>query len=610
MGKIHILDNKLVNKIAAGEVIERPASVVKELIENSLDAGAKKILIETKEGGKSYIRVTDDGEGMSEEDAVLSIKEHATSKIRETDDLFNISTFGFRGEALSSIASVSIMVIKTKTSDSEIGIEIFSEFSEVKKTKQIVCNRGTTIIVEDLFSNIPARKKHQKSIQVELSYIVDIVSRYALSNPQVYFQLINNGKSLINSPITEDISGRIASVYGWKMMKSLLPVSYSSEGIIISGFTSKPEFTRGNKAWQSIFVNKRYVKNRLINDAVYDSYHTFLNVGKHPVFILLIQIDPQKIDVNVHPTKREIRLSDEAKVHQAVIDAVKSTLLSVELIPDGKAPEKKLNNTHIDNISFDQEKQSTFSTYEGISKSVIKEDPTWENRDAGYSYESDNHNIQDVDVGFSSKESLYSPAKTIVSSETKQKLRIVGQILGCYIIIEKENSFFLVDQHAAHERVMYEKFMEEYNGKGVAVQELIGTTIIDLSPEEVIVVDDNLHLLSKLGFKLERFGRNSFIIRTVPVIFGRHQNLNILHKIIPELKEGFTMTLDSVKEERIIRKSCIAAVKANDRLEHSEMTKLIGELFAAKSPYTCPHGRPTMIIFSQADIEKMFKRRL
>jgi DNA mismatch repair protein MutL len=592
MGKIHILDEKLVNKIAAGEVIERPASVVKELIENSLDSGARKILVELKEGGKSYIRVSDDGEGMSEDDLVLSIKEHATSKILKTDDLFNISTFGFRGEALSSIASVSALTIKTKTSDSEIGTELFSEFSDIKKTKKVVCNRGTVVTVEDLFSNVPARKKHLKSIQTELSFVADIVSRYALSNPEVYFQLVNNDNSLINSPATEDMLARISSIYGWKMTKSLLPLNYSSEGIEVSGFVSKPEFTRGNKLWQSIFVNKRYVKNKLISDAVYESYHTFLNVGRHPVFILLVNLNPGKIDVNVHPTKREIRLCDETHVYNAVLEAVKSALASVELIPSGKAPQKKLS--HIEKIELEKENQSTFDSYPSTIFGEHLE-----------SFDSSN-----IDQSMKEGADASEYPKPVALNEAKQKLRIIGQLLGCYIIIEKEGSFLLVDQHAAHERVMYERFMEEYHGKGVAVQDILGTTILDLSPEEGIIVYDNIDFLSRLGFKMERFGKNSFIIRTVPVVFGRFSHQNVIHEIIEEIKNDRKPGLDAVKEERIIRKSCRAAVKANEKLEHNEMSKLISELFSTKSPYTCPHGRPTMISFTLLDIEKMFKRRL
>jgi DNA mismatch repair protein MutL len=567
MAKIHILDSSLINKIAAGEVIERPASVVKELIENSIDANANTIVIELKQGGKSLIKVIDNGSGMSEDDAKLCFKRHATSKINKIEDLFNITTLGFRGEALASIAAVSNLKITTKTKDSSEGYFAEIHCGKLIKDKKIGCAQGTIVEVDDLFLNTPAREKYLKDVTYELNHTIDIVTRYALINNNISFKLLHNNKIILNSPMSNSLLDNIITIYGKETAKQLLELKYYKNNIKINGFISKPSLTRSDKIQQSIFVNNRYIKNNIITNAVYDAYKTLLFVNRHPIFVLMIHIDPKKIDVNVHPAKKIIRLSQEDMIYKNVFEAIMRTLQNYNLIPDVKIEVSSAKPTK--KYPFTQDKQSLLMVRESIAKEKSK--------------------------------------SLILETKKIGPYLIVGQINKTYILVENKKGLLIIDQHAAQERILYEEFVERYKNNTVKKQNLIRAQVIELSPGESNLLRNNINLFSKLGFDIEEYGNNSFLVRAVPYIFDKFSK-NLLIDIINELNSIKLKTVEELKEERIIRFACRKAIKAGLELTKPLMEDLINKLERTKQPYTCPHGRPTMINISLAELERKFKR--
>jgi len=571
MPKIKLLDDSLINKIAAGEVIESPASVVKELMENSIDAKAKKIFIEIREGGKSFIRVTDDGCGMDKKDTILSIERHATSKIKEDEDLFNIKTLGFRGEALASIAGICAMQLKTNTGDPE-GIELDIFGGKIISQKPRVMPRGTTIIVEELFKNVPVRKKHMKTIETETRKIVELLTSQAIINREIFFELVHNNKKVLSFPPAEKLIDRIAEIFGTTTAKNMLHIDFCEGDMKIKGLISKPGFQKNNKSMQYIYVNKRHIKSAIISEAIIDGYHTFLNIGKQPIYFLNLSINPHNIDVNVHPRKTRIRIEREQNVQGFIKTAIRDVLINIKDEP------VRIHTTESD---------SDFSAF-GITKTKQK---TLPNASAGT-------NVQTKDI------------KTKIESQTNKKhFRVLGQVLKTYIIIETSEGMYIIDQHAAMERVNYEKYLEEYKTKGVSTQKLLEPIIIEVSPTESLLVKHNLESLKNFGFELEEFGKNTFTLRTIPVIFERVQGRDVFLSVLDELKVGASKKLELVKEERIIRKACRISIKAGDILEEAELNNVITDLFNAKQPHTCPHGRPTMIKFTLDDFEKMFRRK-
>ncbi len=572
MPEIMLLDDSLINKIAAGEVIERPASVVKELIENSIDAGAKKIFIEIKEGGISYIRVTDDGEGMERKDARLSLLRHSTSKIRSARELFNISTLGFRGEALASIASVSELELRSCTGASE-GISIVSRSGKIISEKSVVMPRGTTVLVRDLFENVPARKKHLKTIETETRKIVDVVMHNALINHTKYIELVQDKKVLINSPPAQDIRNNIANLLGADLAKELISIGFTENGIGIYGEISRPGYQRSSRGLQAIYINGRYVRNRAVSDAVYSAYHTLLNVNKHPAFFLDIRLDPAKIDVNVHPQKLQVRLEKEEAVSRAVASAVGDALQGDKEAFRPKDIKLKGMALSSGNGSANKDSQSLL-----IERQAVQPKPA-----SGFEKEKMNPKVREY--------------------------RVLGQVLNTYIILSDREGMLIVDQHAAQERVLYERFMGQFRGMAVERQRLIEPMIIEVTPGEKLLVHENLAQIAGFGFDVQEFGRNSFLLRTVPMVFDRLQGRDVFLSILDELKSGRSRRLDEAREERIIRKACRASVKANAPLEKAELTGVIQDLFSAENPQTCPHGRPTMLRLTQDDLEKMFRRK-
>ena len=565
MGSIHILQEELINKIAAGEVVERPASVVKELIENAIDAGASEIIISVREGGISSIKVEDNGSGMDSEDAVLSLQRHATSKIQQTADLFSIKTLGFRGEALASIAAVSEMTLQTKRQDALLGTLLSMEGGVLKEQKETACNHGTTIEIRNLFYNVPARKKHLKIMTTEFRSLLDVVTRYALLYHGITFCLSHNEKRMLHAPATNEMLYRIVSVYGSELADRLIPVDYFYNDLHIKGFISKPTATRNDKSMQTIFVNKRWVKNYLITQAVYKGYHTLLHLDKHPVFILHVLIAPEKVDVNVHPQKTEVRIEHENDLFVGIVQAVKFALETGQLVPN-----------IVEEKPFDQ------------NVSLKQFQAVWE------------------------KQTMLAPdalSEKIDNQVTEKisSLKLVGKVHNLFYLAENELGLVIIDQHAAHERVLYEKFKRQLEQNAVKKQELLQPEMLELSPVESSLVEENIAVFNHLGFVLELFGENTFLLRSIPSVLGRQLKKEVFFDVLGGLQELQTR-VEAEREDKIMRTACRAAVKANDTVEISEMYEIMLALQRCENPFTCPHGRPTMIQFTIPELERKFKR--
>lgn len=566
--KIHLLENSLINKIAAGEVIENPASVVKELIENSLDAGSTEINIELKEGGKSYIKITDNGQGMTEQDAKLCFERHATSKISRPEDLFNISSLGFRGEALASIAAISNLKITTKTEDSLEGFLIEIESGKILKQAKIGCKTGTKIEVSNLFFNTPVRKKYLKDINTELNKILDLITRFSFRHQNISFNLTHNEKPLFNSPKTDNLLEKIITAYGKETSKQMLKIDYKNR-IEVNGFISKPGLTRSDKKQQTIFINDRNITNDVITKATYEAYRTLLFHNRHPLLILKIKLDPEDIDVNVHPTKKTVKLKKEQEIYNEVVSAISQTLNKNNLIPEANIQESNAKPTQ--KYSFSQDKQTLLT---------VKETP-----------KNEYNEIQ----------------KDEPISNSIGPIKILGQINKTFILAENNKGMLIIDQHAAQERILYEEFMQKYENKGIKKQKLLKPLILELSAAETDLVNKNLETFASLGFELEDYGSNSILIRSVPYIFERF-NKNLFLDILSEINDIKKQAVEKTKEERIIRFACRKAIKAGLELTNLQIQELIEDLEKTETPYTCPHGRPTMLNITLAELERKFKR--
>ncbi|MBI4983213.1 DNA mismatch repair endonuclease MutL [Candidatus Woesearchaeota archaeon] len=592
MPKINLLPEELINKIAAGEVIERPASVVKELIENSLDAGATRIVVEIKDYGKRLIKVSDNGEGMDQEDALKSVLRHATSKIKEVNDLFAIQTLGFRGEALASIAAVSRLTLITKQKGLVEGFSIIVEGGQMVNSGIVAAEKGTTVEVEDLFFNTPARKKFLKTDLVELRHIVEVVTHYALINSHISFRLIHDLKEWLNSPSVEDWRGNLAAIYGADLTKELLEISYHTpdDSIEVSGFVSKPYDARNDKTQQSLFVNRRWIRNEDLTKTVYDAYHSLLFVGKHPVFVINVNVDPTKIDVNVHPTKLDVKIEQKKEVQRALFTAIREAMRKNDLLPV---------------MDFSYEQQLTFGT---VGK---KEE---HKRDIKYHLDSSEQvplQVKESEVLSSSLPESYvsmGSKSGMPESEKVPPLKLLGQLHQTFFVAETPGGVLFIDQHVVQERVLYEEFMEQLMNKNVAVQNLLSSEILELTPAQKLLLLENKNALHQLGFMLEEFGENSFVLKTIPTVFGRLQPKEMLFEVISMLQEGKNK-LEQVQEEIITRMACRASVKAGDVLTNGEMQILLNSLSNTLFPYTCPHGRAVLIKMTVDELEKKFRRK-
>jgi len=591
MSKIVLLPEDLINKIAAGEVIERPASVIKELVENSLDAGATKITVELEESGKRRIKIIDNGEGMSPEDAEKSILRHATSKIRSVEDLFSIKTLGFRGEALASIAAVSKLNIITKQKNILEGFSLQIEGSHILSRNIVGTEQGTTLDVQDIFFNTPARKKFLKTDAVELKHCVDVITHYALANPAVTFRLTHDNNILLHSPALNDSRSTIASIYGVQTAKELLEVKYQDETIRVNGFISKPYHVRNDKNQQVLFVNGRWIKNADVTNAVYEGYHSTLFVNKHPVFVLHLELNPETIDVNVHPQKQEIKIEQKEQVAAAVAVAVREALQSNKLMPT---------------VDVNTEQQITFGT--PISRKEVKAsvkypfEPSAQTvfavEEAAAMYDSAEANVPVIIEQFKSTELVH---------EKLPSMKLFGQVHKTYFLAETEGGLFYIDQHAAHERVMYESLLNQFLHGKVEVQQLLQGEVLDVSVAEKILLEEKKEELKKLGFDLEYFGGNAFAVKTIPLVFGKVKISELLHDILSMLENKKSIL--EKKEEILTRMACRAAVMAGDMVTIPQMEKILRELSKTELPYTCPHGRPTLMKVTIDELEKKFRRK-
>ncbi len=614
MGKIKLLDELTIQKIAAGEIIERPASVVKELVENSLDANALNITVEIADGGKSYIRVTDDGDGLLDEDLDIAFKRHSTSKIFNIDDLFNIVTFGFRGEALASISTVSKVEVLTKTKDSISGIQAFVEEGNILVKKPIGCPKGTTIIVRNLFYNVPVRKKFLKSDKIEGSHIDDILYKLALGNSDKSFKYVKDNKVIFKTS-KNDLGSNVYTLLGKDFYDNLIKIEYATNNNFnIHGYISNNTFYRGNRKHQYLYVNKRYVNNKDVSNFIEEKYKSLIPINRFPIFIIFIDIKPSLVDVNVHPTKQEVKFINQQEILDALDCAISKVLtqnLYIQKVTFNKEKDEDKKNSlpllfETSLSDKKQQKSNIYNHWNDDRNEVIKENISF-NELEFYSNEHDEVECKTKEITFDNE------VDSIIENKKKdiflENIKVLGVLFSTYILMEdsEANKLLIMDQHAAHERVMYEKYKNEYESESIAIQTLLTPEVLELTSAEVEFVKDNLDILKKLGFIVEEFGQKSIIIRGVPILFGKPQIKNFFLELIDSLKSNINSSYE-VKMDKIMKIACTKAIKSGDKITNIEIESLIEQLRNAKNPYTCPHGRPTIIEISKKDIEKEFKR--
>ncbi|WP_446899622.1 DNA mismatch repair endonuclease MutL [Clostridium sp. LBM24168] len=604
MKRINLLDIKTTNKIAAGEVIERPASVVKELVENSIDSESKNITVEIFEGGQKFIRVVDDGTGIHPDDIKKAFLPHSTSKIKIIDDIFKINTMGFRGEALSSIASVSKIKLKSRINDMDYGKEIYINAGKIDNFQDTACNKGTTVEVSDLFFNVPARQKFLKSKSRETAYISDIISRLALANPSISFKFFNNGKKSTTTFGTGKLTDAIRSIYGKNIYENIVPIEKHGDIASVYGYIGNSTISRGSRNNQSIFVNRRYIKDKSITTAVERAFKSFLTINKFPFFIIFLDIFPEYIDVNVHPSKSEIKFSDSGAIFKFIFDAVHDTLRSslkdsftVEIEDD--EPEDNINNHNKDVVQIPIDLKSyEYGTYNtsNYEDQNIKET-------SYHSFET-----SDAPITKPEKEDIEKDESKFNYEPKFPRLRIIGQFNNTYIIGEAHNILYLIDQHAAHEKILFEKYKKDMIQDSVVSQLLISPVIIELTVYDYSFYIDNKEIFKRAGFDIELFGENTVSIREVPVILGKPDIKNLFTDMLDNLKNMGSGETWEVKYHLIATMACKSAIKAHDNMSQIEMEDLIENLRFIDDPFNCPHGRPTIIKITTTDLEKKFKR--
>lgn len=643
MGKIKELETSLANKIAAGEVVERPSSVVKELLENAIDAQATEINIEVEQSGVSSIRVVDNGTGIAQEDLGLVFHRHATSKIVADDDLFHIRTLGFRGEALASISSVAKVTLKTCT-DNENGHEIYAEDGKIIHQKPAKAKKGTDIQVESLFYNTPARLKYIKSLYTELGKITDIVNRMAMSHPEIRISLVSDGKKLLSTNGSGRTNEVMAEIYGMKVAKDLVHISGDTSDYHLEGFVAKPEHSRSNKHYISIFINGRYIKNFVLNKAILEGYHTLLTIGRFPICYINIQMDPILVDVNVHPTKLEVRLSKEDQLYDLIVTKIREAFKDKILIPQNDLNHMPKKNKVLE--TFEQQKidfEKKQSQIEETSAPYIHDqkdknhdveshrnnlDSTSSTNNESTEVSNELHNHIDDSYLQSQKEVLFdmeqntsneyeilnqqsNDIKGTVSQTPHRRvpyMEIVGQVHGTYIIAQNENGMFMIDQHAAQERIKYEYFREKIGEVTNEVQNLLIPLTFHFSKDEQMIIDQYKDELDKVGVHLEHFGGHDYIVNSYPVWFPKEEAEEIIKDMIELVLKHKSVDVKKIREDAAIMMSCKKSIKANHYLKNNEMADLIDQLREAEDPFTCPHGRPIIINFSNYELEKLFKR--
>ena len=669
MGSIVLLDDLTINQIAAGEVIERPANVVKELVENSIDAGATSINVEIENGGISLIRITDNGKGIAADDVEIAFERHATSKIRSAKDLIKVSTMGFRGEALASIAAIAKVELVTKTKDAEMGTRIIVEGGDIVLKEECGAPNGTTITVRELFFNTPVRYKFLKKDFTEGGYIETALERISLINPGISFRLISNKKQILQTSGNGDMKTVVFNIFGKDVSQNIVDLNFEYEGIEVTGVAGKPEIARSNRSNQLFYVNGRFIKDKTLSAATEEAYRTLVPQGKFCFCIVNVNMNPEMVDVNVHPAKLEVRFTDEGKVFKAVYHAVRNALLGNDLIKDesadekpivrenavtnetpvkkglfeifrsGKSNEKKEENTNLRTMDIEVTKKENDDTF--ISKMMTK--GRQQNTDASEApiddtdtvseltvrEQTNNYNVNDEEneiVTNNKVKDIVDAYNEKESSEQKQvpmfyeqdfiekvelpEYQILGVAFNTYILLQLDDDIYILDQHAAHERVLYEKVKQNfYKDGGKEVQMLLLPDVIDLPKKDMRLVHDNLKLFEQSGFDIEEFGENTIKINGVPVICYEMDTKDLFLDIIDGLDITNRTNKQDIEEKFISTVACKAAVKANMYLDEREIRGLLDELLLLENPFTCPHGRPTAIRITKTEIEKKFGRR-
>ncbi|MEW5592114.1 DNA mismatch repair endonuclease MutL [Peribacillus frigoritolerans] len=644
MGKIIQLDEALSNKIAAGEVVERPASVVKELVENAIDANSTIIEIELVEAGLGSIRIVDNGDGILADDIEAAFKRHATSKIKDENDLFRIRTLGFRGEAMPSIASVSRFEMKSSTGEG-VGTRILLEGGMVKELEASSSRKGTDILVSDLFFNTPARLKYMKTIHTELGNITDVANRLALSHPDVSIRLTHNEKRILHTNGNGDVRQVLAAIYGTNIAKKMIPVQASSLDFKLSGYIVMPEITRASRNYISTMINGRFIKNYALVKAILDGYHTLLPIGRFPIALLNIAMDPILVDVNVHPSKMEVRLSKEQELYSLVSETIKSSFKKMSLIPSGYTPAAKLEQVKSEQttLELDHVVESGKRVLEEAKKeaSLLKDTLIREKQEQkNYVDHNEDFNLEPIkEIIYSTEkqqmEDVYVPvlqddeskpyfesAEKFTTYTVEQEEEIeanepesrippmypIGQMHGTYIFAQNEKGLYIIDQHAAQERIKYEYFKEKVGRVENELQDMLVPITLEFSTDQCIRINEYRHELEKVGVFLEEFGYNAYIVRSHPQWFPKGIEQEILEEMIEQLLSMKKVDIKKLREEAAIMMSCKASIKANRHLRNDEIQALLDELRRTTDPFTCPHGRPIIISYSIYEMEKMFKR--
>lgn len=662
MPQIQVLDQITIDKIAAGEVIERPASIVKELVDNSIDAKAASVTVEIQDGGISLIRVTDNGSGIEREDIRNAFLRHSTSKIRKVEDLAHIASLGFRGEALSSISAVTRTELITKTKEDTFGTRYVIEGGVEQSLEDAGAPDGTTFLVRQLFYNVPARRKFLKTPMTEAGHVQDLLMRLALSHPEVAFTFINNGQTKMRTSGNGKLKDVIYSIYGREAAANLIELDYSMDGLVMKGYLGKPVITRGNRNFENYFVNGRYVKNAMLSKAIEDAYKDFLMQHKFPFVVIHFQVDGEKIDVNVHPTKMEMRFQRQQDVYNIVYEGVHRTLLEPELIPQVEAPAPKVISQPKSESPFLLKPKTAPQPME--KKPEEKEEPHDEAyfmkkmKERVLSYHQRNSSAEVAkkeqifrpqaqaerikDALARAKEVEKQPQKQaeeqpeliretpvyetkpvteekaeqlnlfeehLLKREKKAEYKLIGQVFETYWLVEFENSLYIIDQHAAHERVLYERTLKEMKNREFTAQYLSPPIILSLSMQEAQVLNENMDRFTRIGFEIEPFGGEEYAVRAIPDnLFGIAKK-ELLLEMLDDLTDGISTSMTpELIDEKVASMSCKAAVKGNNRLSAQEADALIGELLLLENPYHCPHGRPTIIAMTQRELEKKFKR--
>ena len=626
MKRINILDEHTSNKIAAGEVVERPSSVVKELMENSIDADSKNITIEIEDGGISLIRIIDDGHGIHRDDIKKAFLPHATSKIKDVDDIYSIMTLGFRGEALASIASISKVTLKSKIEEDDFGSEIIIEGGEILSLTNTGTNKGTVIEVRDLFYNVPARKKFLKSISREGALITDIVNRIALSHPDKSIKFYNNGKKVLHTYGTGNLIDVIRTIYGKNISENLIYFESKEDSISLYGYIGKEEISRGSRNNQSIFVNGRYIKNKTIVAAVENAFKSFATVNKFPFFVLFLELYPEFVDVNIHPTKAEIKFKEDRGIFKKVFDSVhkafKNEVFEEFYIPEEEKVEENKEN-EVEEIEFNindlVNETAEFKNEKIISKDLenISYEEVKKEEEIYNSLKSLNNIVKPTISNNSDKPVVceennkldYITTNSIEEKIAKfPNLRVIGQFNKMYILAEYEDILYIIDQHAAHEKILFEKYLKNIEAGDIVIQQLLVPILIDLTTDDFCFYEENLDVFSKAGFIIESFGGNTIAIKEVPYFLGKLDARNLFMNILDNIKSLGSGKTTEVKYNRIATLACKAAVKANNYLNESEMEKLVYDLRYIDDPFHCPHGRPVIIKFTNYDLDKKFRR--